>query len=674
MADSPNILDRVLIAKLQFCQDDTCQLYSHLTGYLDVNHLSSDLDIDHLSNDLHLQIDCREVELSKSLAIAVSYTWGEFGRRDVLIGHNDRGKPVSMNLGREWDIQEAIVRLAELCIENGEQQGPEHAGLWIDQLCIPQTNAEIRKTLASIPNIYRTLDVVALMPGGVCSCFQWFTYLFTLPQFGSAMLIDGIPAPIVSSSMSVLQCSNVFGLSSYFDRVWTRQELFYSRSVRIVRTARGEIDCVGPSKIANTSTFASRLYTKHLLRGLAHGEAYGHVVLANGAFLTNVMSAIVHFQDSSEQGQTNSTRDQKRLLVDFLSGRKITRRVIDGSELDIFLLNLTKLGKSTRKATKARDYVTSVWVDCPGYILPIRYKEMCLPSLLEDAIQQLEANHGVTIQVSALVGLLGQSCYQPGLWRPMTYLGRRRIEDVAQVYRTILRDQPIPVTLSGEIPLIVLSPTQVAISQLAMEYSEYFKLVGSVMDVLDALRPIFQNFSVDIHTLCNHSLATDLLFSEKGYAIGLSASTFLGKLIQDSTPLILTEESPRVEYSHEEFEDLDHHQLIYRLVAISLGLDPRDCQSRGLKLVVVVNYCIGLVTPEVLEGGHQVITVSTSRYLDRWDEHLDENTEVMLEATKVADEPLPRYRAAGIWVPHGRREVFPACAYIEPEYPNGFLG
>jgi len=72
--------------------------------------------------------------------------------------------------------------------------------------------------------------------------------------------------------------------------------------------------------------------------------------------------------------------------VEFLSGRRITESNHDGngSRLWDFFNNLHELAVSTRRATKARGYVTSVWVDCPGYILPEKYKKMCLPSLLDE--------------------------------------------------------------------------------------------------------------------------------------------------------------------------------------------------------------------------------------------------------------------------------------------------
>jgi hypothetical protein len=62
-----------------------------------------------------------------------------------------------MTLGEEWDTEGSTNYPVRLSFE--------HGACWMNQLCIPQKDAEIRKALASIPTIYRTLDVVALMPG-----------------------------------------------------------------------------------------------------------------------------------------------------------------------------------------------------------------------------------------------------------------------------------------------------------------------------------------------------------------------------------------------------------------------------------------------------------------------------------------------------------------------------
>jgi hypothetical protein len=53
------------VAKLDFCYEDGCSF----------------------SDKLHLAAKLERVELEKSHAVAISYTWGEFDRRDVDIGH-----------------------------------------------------------------------------------------------------------------------------------------------------------------------------------------------------------------------------------------------------------------------------------------------------------------------------------------------------------------------------------------------------------------------------------------------------------------------------------------------------------------------------------------------------------------------------------------------------------
>src|SRR2546423_2816847 len=103
----------------------------------------------------HLSVEFCYVRLEKNNAIAISYTWGEFDRRNVLMGH-EAGKPqrrLYINLGQEWTILDLWQRLAEIARERP---------LWIDQLCIPQKDEEIRLILAKIPAIFRTFHVIAL--------------------------------------------------------------------------------------------------------------------------------------------------------------------------------------------------------------------------------------------------------------------------------------------------------------------------------------------------------------------------------------------------------------------------------------------------------------------------------------------------------------------------------
>jgi hypothetical protein len=43
--------------------------------------------------DLHLTVDFEDIELEKSSALAISYTWGEFDREDEFIGHDTESNP-----------------------------------------------------------------------------------------------------------------------------------------------------------------------------------------------------------------------------------------------------------------------------------------------------------------------------------------------------------------------------------------------------------------------------------------------------------------------------------------------------------------------------------------------------------------------------------------------------
>jgi hypothetical protein len=444
------------------------------------------------------------------------------------------------------------------------------------------------------------------------------------------------------------------------------------KSVGISDTLARAGDLLAVADLVNLSPFAVRLYTKYLLGGYSPNQAYVKVFSVNMNFFHNAVSSLLPFRgQSAKEGKIN----QLLKVIDFLSGRKLRREATDKSKLDEFLSNLYGLGEYTRKATKAHDYVVSVWVDCPGYVLPHKYKEMGLPNLLENAIRQLEAKHGVTVQVSGFVGLLEKCSHQSGLWKPMMYLGRRRVEDTAQVYRAILEERPIPVTPSGDIPLGILSPTPVGLSRLALEYSEFFRQVPSITSVLDALQPIFRNFGNKMHNRFFHSFTVNLFFPADLPDMGVRATGFLSKLLATTTYIPRDSLADGSGDDSAYFEGLDHHQLIYRLIAISLGLEPRRCQVSGLKLMVFANRCIGLVAPSVLDGDGDVITVSTSSLRHQPNRDcLEFNGELMLEAVKIADEPFPRYRAAGIWVPHGAREVSKAGAYIEPEYPNALLG
>lgn len=122
-----------------------------------------------MKSQRHLEIENLDVPLEEGQAKAVSYTWGEFNRRQVPIGHakDKKRRRITIELGEEWTVSDVIERLAEL-----SSSGP----IWLDQLCIVQNDKAIRDTLAKIPAIFRTFPVVVLMPGRPCKCLSKFIH------------------------------------------------------------------------------------------------------------------------------------------------------------------------------------------------------------------------------------------------------------------------------------------------------------------------------------------------------------------------------------------------------------------------------------------------------------------------------------------------------------------
>jgi len=673
MSSSSEILQRIRIARLQFCHNDLCPF----------------------SQNLHLNVDYDHVELSNTKAPAISYTWGEFDREKVKIGHDISGRVVEMELGKEWDVQETIMRLAMLCIENGEEHGSEHAGVWIDQLCIRQTDeAEIRATLASIPTIYRSLEVVILMPGGLCGCLREArAKIIASPEIrrvfqarnSSALFADKAGNPrdqdyiaAIVSSRKILDCVNAYGACTYFDRIWTRQELLYSHDVRVVRTRDDEMACASsPADAGHLSSFVDKLYHRLLKTNPPH-VAFTEVRNASMDVWTKVEESLLDF--GSPRTRLKFGCDHGVLTrLDFLLGERLKKLIPRGVDAPVqigllqFLTQIALLGRSTRKTTKARDYVTSVWVDCPGYVLPANYKKMCLPSLLADGIRQLESKHGISVEVSCLAGFFGFNSIGSALWRPMTYLGRRKIEGVSDVYRTVLSATPLPITPSGEIPLRLTPLPRTAFSQLAVEYSKSFSN-SPITKVVEELGSIIRNWV---------PWCADRIASRVGEYITLSLTSgvhndpripFLYKLYgmwmsdQRRNALSYAGFSNTEVRTWNGWENFDHYSVVYSLIATVLGLDVRDCQNCGLKLMVVPGHCIGFTTPVLKSeaGREEAITVSITHFSGILKEvhRITKPYWVTLEAVKVADQPVPRYRATGIWVPQDKLSL-QVGAYVD---------
>jgi len=145
-------------------------------------------------------------------AIAVTYGIGDFDRAKHVFGHvvNELTiRQVELEFGGEWNIDQVMKPLVEL--------SESHGAIWMDQLSIPQDTASIAISLQNMPQIYRTFDVVVLLPDALCSCLRDIVDLYDAGD-SSVMSENGI----LDVSSVVGACLNAFPVSSHHFRLWTK--------------------------------------------------------------------------------------------------------------------------------------------------------------------------------------------------------------------------------------------------------------------------------------------------------------------------------------------------------------------------------------------------------------------------------------------------------------------
>lgn len=334
------------------------------------------------------------MSLTSEAAVAISYTWGEFDRRKVTMGYYAGGGRVELAMGEEWDTLELKVQLSEIC--------PEKQACWLDQLCTPQEEEKLRITLARILIIYRTLGVIVMMPGRPCQ------YLPRIAAEASEALKmnDWTAAWNVVKELS--KCLGSMGLCSYFDRVWTRQEVLYSRRIRLVWTGQEESPCAkSEGEITTLVGYAGLLREKLEPKD----KVFLYLDLANRKFF-NTIAQLLGFYSGWFSNETYDGPANNEVIIRFLSGESlenphpVSHGMSVDDQVERFVHRMAFLGTSARTATK---------VDCPGYEIPEDYKTLGIGRLLENAIRQFEKLHGKSINVCAPAGLFEYSCSERAL-------------------------------------------------------------------------------------------------------------------------------------------------------------------------------------------------------------------------------------------------------------------
>ncbi|KAL4911475.1 hypothetical protein BDW74DRAFT_142947 [Aspergillus multicolor] len=734
--------------------------------------------------ETHLVIKKNRVNIARKpdAAVALSYAWGHFEHTKRLLGHSPEGKPMHVILGAEWNTDDFSQSLVRLSAEQG--------GCWIDQLCMPQKNEEeVRKTLASIPSVYRTLDVIVLFPGAPCKCLrEELDEMNRAKEDGTyEEYMEARPPRIIDTLHN--SCMNIIPVSSWFTRVWTRQEMIYAQRIRVVWTTMGvspcaeefdlmegtevaeELDKFSPflrlqqrehAKSSYDTNYApifdrgvwfclwhalrvgTVLSRQHLLmaiymsagrlknalykvltrkntasdpyegsrqRALLKSNRHGCVAArtSRGIFLQSAVWAFMFWMRRSE-GWTDLTVEHEIYM--FFAGELLTvppPRYPDSkrSQLQQFLHDLENNSSSARSCTQPKDYVNSVWVDCPDYVLPRMTgdKKAKLPALLDDALNQLRLDHGCAPITSAPSGMFGAQA-STGLWVPSKYLLEDEVHTDGDVYKPILSTVSLPLTDTGSIPLRLTGQGDISLSDMAVDYeNEYGNLSTkaaweiihritrswSVIQVPNRLsyltgptgvrsakeeQGVKEKHSEDLRALLHNAenlagflyrvvfkvwMAGGSPLSSKAFA---EEANHPGRKIEDldreeefitKIEFSVGDDQPSTDYDWIK-KELNHGHLLYIAVARALGLWCwRVCRVKGLRLMVSLRSdppCIGFAHPDFFDKwkGQEGTVTRTVRLLSGL---MYEIVHVPgSETGKEGDEAQPeQYRVFGVWVP-----------------------
>ncbi|KAF3903594.1 hypothetical protein AA313_de0203696 [Arthrobotrys entomopaga] len=671
----------------------------------------------------HVSVAVRHVPMKDPNLVAISYTWGEFNRRDLIVGHHEGSpdKTVKLNLGTEWNTWGFVSQLAEICGTDG--------AIWMDQICLPQKEEQIRETLAKIPDIYRALEVAIIMPGSPCLCLkvdsnippgdddkikEMWTACRELKdtKLKEEELYRGSQPDTYTLLGETQCCENYIGISSYFNRIWTKQEFDYATRVRLLWDTKTPAKCIGQSfeSSGNEDNFLPRVNTSNpfqkqmALRGVESGKNQfdiatslddSHFQYSDG--LRASVSSFLHGLDGPELDDT---------IKRFLLGELITmsqNQTSDGigESTDIsehtskklldFCIDLYSVGGMSRAATDLKDYVLALWVNLPYYNIPANRKTLRLAELLDEAILQMETKLGATFATLAPVTLFLDENHQDslaGFWRPSHYLQESKVKSVNDIYGVIGSSNAMAIH-NGRIPLRFNSQAQ---DHSASYFYQDVHGEATVSDVFITIKKAFDNLGLKelarynnyMSQFFTHDVRTDA--TEVLIRLGLPEH-FEYSQWKDMADMIVEPEvadclfvqflQMKEDYVMTAFlnkcPDIDHHAVLYPLVCHLLGLDHEVCLNSNLGIIFSPgeHARIGLRRREYewptrsnasSENERKFLAVGLEE-----SERTLRDSFFLLEAVRygeAADSQLPLYRVIGVWIPSNHIEAKIAQASI----------
>ncbi|KAK6542021.1 hypothetical protein TWF694_007792 [Orbilia ellipsospora] len=609
----------------------------------------------------HVSISWTKLPINEVSGTAISYTWGDFDRENMIVGHwhDDPSRAIAMNLGTEWDISDFLDRLVELTKAKGS--------IWIDQLCVPQREDYVREILPKIPDIYRTMDVAVLMPGARCQCLE--------KTIEKAKGDTKESEDLVETWLND-KCHNKAGLSSYTNRMWARQEFRYAQNLRLVWNSNKPAVCFqyddlisGKADISAISGYATALFMKKLHEGFDLGDKNGYWLIRD---------ATDNFARDLRKECDGLKENRKELPVFFrmLLGLPL-ERVKDVDEnpkfalthsLRTFCRNMRGLAYGTHMSTNPKDLVLSVWVDLPGYKLPSELNFYSASELLDDAARKMESIHHVTLSTHAPAGLFKES--PGGCWRPEVFLAKKQVKEVRDLYSTLSEaDSPIYMR-DGKVPLQIFENN--AIGRRAFVYRDLFK-ESSLTKVGETMSKVVKNFDEITQTRLGclwheyQDRLARILAPKKDQKIRNKAKGESKKNKEDNIVDFMADYhffdnlcsqnlAEEAQMPWETLEEVDHYKVIYKMTCYLLGLDHEFCKRRGLELVIapeepaIIGLSNRITTPSWLSRFDQdTLTISTSPNRLR----PKEMSMCMIEVRKSGESSssgTPEYQVTGSWV------------------------
>jgi hypothetical protein len=547
----------------------------------------------------HIKVKTFKRPVEPGQAVALSYSFGDFGRQKHLFGHVDgvESESVRLEYGDEWEIEGVKGALVAL--------SKTHGAVWLDQLSIPQDPTSITSHLQNMTHIYRGFEVVVLLPNAPCSCLQVAFDTWT-SEDSHANEIGDFDIYGVSG-----ECLNAFPVSSYNFRLWTKQEFTFARTISIHycgapgKCLRGDhlqgfekLDTLSKGS-RHLSRWASWKYASCARMASdqnEHGQVMGYSAFrtARTDGVSHLLQEVLLFFSREEHSNASWAHRINAHSASFLLGKRLHR---DPHRLNMFRAYELH---SEHVATWQKDFALAVLPAADGYRLPQGHAEMTLPELIDDGIEQYQRHGKRCFKTKLPRGLFedGTSSMSP---KPSIHLRTENIRCLGDVYGSLLpisfpriehpRDPWVALLHLRDVPP---RPSRLTLSKT---YAEAFGRASTV-EVRDFMRqlPFSAEFSFQSRAKAYRGWASIIHFGTIPTPVAIWPSSAHEQAIFEGS--LWTGTTWRSSWP-----EIDHERVCYNIMCDYVCIHPDVAREKGLGLVVKTSDppCIGFVNRVVYD-------------------------------------------------------------------------